>query len=147
MISFPYTFQKPFPQYHHRGGGCSCGGYFGEIRGPDLYHSFPTVRSYDGAPTSSLDHFVNFKHETIEKRFNLPRPLVLRRFLFRGNVVHRLDCLCQDLLWARYADARLRATSRLLGCSLFKSFMLVRAGDIDMWQSAYLASANWFYTL
>ena len=105
------------------------------------------MRSYDGAPKSSLDPFVNFKHETIEKRFNLTRPLVLRRFLFRDNVVHRFDCLCQDLLWARYADARLRATSRPLGCLLFKTLMLVHAGDIDMWQSVYLGSADWFYTL
>ena len=42
---------------------------------------------------------------------------MLCHFLLRGDVLHRFDCYCHDLLllWAHCANARLRATSRPFG--------------------------------
>jgi len=74
-------------------------------------------------------------------------PWYFATFYFAAMLYTDLIVFAKIFCEARYADARLRATTRPLGCSLFKSFMLVHAGDIDMWQSVYLGSANWFYTL
>ena len=142
LISFPYTFQKPFPQYHHRGGGCSCGGYFGEIRWPDLSHSSPTLRSYDGAPTSSLDQFVNFKHKQLRNV-----SICLDPWYFATFSISRQCCTQALPLPRSFVGALCRCTApRHLPTSRVFA-LLVHAGVIDMWQSVYLGSADWFYTL
>ena len=87
------------------------------IRSPKYLISLPQHR----APTTERQqrvHWINLWTSNLKQLRDVSFWLnlyVLRRFLFRGDIEHRFDCYCQDLMWARCANVRLRATSQPFG--------------------------------